>query len=277
MKPVFTNVTLVQRNLAMRTRRFLRIVTALSLAGCAFSAVAQAFPSKPVTIVVPFPAGGALDTVARAIAEPMRMDLGQAVIVDNRPGAGGTVGSAQVARAAPDGHMLFDLKTDPDERRNLAGSSEHAAVEARLRGEILKRWQYAALEQQVLESQQRRLFAQQALLQGRWTAWDYQPPEDAARKYVRGAVDPNTTATKARKRFPFVAEVPAHHPRDPLADRGVAPERGGGSSRCSTSRAATRWSRAVRRASARRWPERSVGPARRCCWCRGARPSLRRR
>ena len=121
--------------------------------------------------------------------------------------------------------MLFDLKADPDECRNLAGSAEHAKLEARLRGEILARWDYPALERQVLESQQRRLFAQQALLQGRWTAWDYQPPDDAARRYVRGAVDPSTTATKAKKRLPFVAEVPPHHPRDPSADLGVAPDR----------------------------------------------------
>lgn len=91
----------------MRTCQLLRVVTALSLAACTSWAGAQTFPSKPLTIVVPFPAGGALDTVARAIAEPMRMDLGQAVIVDNRPGAGGTVGSAQVARAAPDGHTIL--------------------------------------------------------------------------------------------------------------------------------------------------------------------------
>lgn len=66
-----------------------------------------AFPSKPVTMVVPFPAGGALDVVARALAEEMRKHLGQTVVVDNRVGAGGTLGSGAVARAAPDGHTIL--------------------------------------------------------------------------------------------------------------------------------------------------------------------------
>lgn len=91
----------------MRTRHFLRCVMALSLAVPACWAAAQTYPSKPVTIVVPFPAGGALDTVARAIAEQMRTDLGQAVVVDNRAGAGGTVGSAHVARAVADGYTIL--------------------------------------------------------------------------------------------------------------------------------------------------------------------------
>ena len=119
--------------------------------------------------------------------------------------------------------MLFDLEADPDERVNLAGRPEHAALETRMRGEVMKRWDYPALEQRILESQRRRLFAQESLLQGRWTAWDYQPPADASRQYVRGAVDPNTTATKARKRFPFVAEVPPDHPRDPAANLRLGP------------------------------------------------------
>ncbi|MFZ9639601.1 MAG: Bug family tripartite tricarboxylate transporter substrate binding protein [Hylemonella sp.] len=84
-----------------------RIALTLILSLLGFCSMAQNFPSKPVTIVVPFPAGGALDTVARAIAEQMRVDLGQAVIVDNKAGAGGTVGSALVARAMPDGHTIL--------------------------------------------------------------------------------------------------------------------------------------------------------------------------
>ena len=91
----------------MNTFRFLRQLATLGLVLPAFWAAAQTFPTKTVTIVVPFPAGGALDTVARSIAEQMRTDLGQPVIVDNRPGAGGTVGSGVVARAAADGHTIL--------------------------------------------------------------------------------------------------------------------------------------------------------------------------
>lgn len=120
--------------------------------------------------------------------------------------------------------MLFDLQTDPDECHNLAGKPEHMAREARLREQVLSRWDYPALERTILASQQRRLFAQRALLQGQWTAWDWEPPANASRRYVRGAVDPNTTATKAKKRFPFVAEIKPHHPRDPVSDLGVTPD-----------------------------------------------------
>lgn len=91
----------------MFTRSFCRSLAALVLVFPLSLATAQTFPSKPVTIVVPFPAGGALDMVARGIAEQMRTDLGQPVIVDNRAGAGGTVGSTIVARAEPDGHTIL--------------------------------------------------------------------------------------------------------------------------------------------------------------------------
>ena len=90
-----------------------RVLSQLVLAPALALAVGQpvwaqaAFPSKPVTMVVPFPAGGALDVVARALAEEMRKHLGQTVVVDNRVGAGGTLGSGAVARAAPDGHTIL--------------------------------------------------------------------------------------------------------------------------------------------------------------------------
>src|SRR5262249_46208382 len=67
------------------------------------AARAQAYPSRPITIVVPFSAGGPTDTLARILAERMRGPLGQSVIIENPTGAGGTIGTGRVARAAPDG------------------------------------------------------------------------------------------------------------------------------------------------------------------------------
>ena len=69
-------------------------------------ASAQPYPSRPITMVVPFAAGGPVDTVARILAEPMKKALGQTVLVDNTTGAAGTIGVGRVARAAPDGYLL---------------------------------------------------------------------------------------------------------------------------------------------------------------------------
>jgi tripartite-type tricarboxylate transporter receptor subunit TctC len=74
--------------------------------GCIASAMAQVYPSRPVTISVAFPAGGPIDTVARILSEPMRVSLGQLLIIENVTGAGGTIGVGRVARAAPDGYTL---------------------------------------------------------------------------------------------------------------------------------------------------------------------------
>ncbi len=68
---------------------------------------AQSFPTRPITIVVPFSAGGPTDTVTRLVSEVMSKDLGQQVVVENVGGAGGTLGAARVAKAAPDGYTLL--------------------------------------------------------------------------------------------------------------------------------------------------------------------------
>src|SRR5688572_375615 len=81
------------------------IAFALSL-GCAGNAHSQAFPSKPITLVVGFAPGGPTDTVARIIADHMKTTLGQTVVVENVGGAAGTIAAARVARSAPDGHTL---------------------------------------------------------------------------------------------------------------------------------------------------------------------------
>ena len=67
---------------------------------------AQTYPSRPITLVAPFPAGGPLDVIARIIAEPMRETLGQPVIIENLPGAGGNLGVGKLAKAEPDGYTV---------------------------------------------------------------------------------------------------------------------------------------------------------------------------
>ncbi len=86
-------------------RRFLCVT--LPLLAASTLALAQSWPSKPIRLVVPFPAGGATDLLARAIAQGIGNGFGQPIVVDNRPGAGGTLGSAEVAKAVPDGHTLL--------------------------------------------------------------------------------------------------------------------------------------------------------------------------
>lgn len=78
-----------------------------ALCGAASLASAQAWPTKTVTIVVPFPAGGTTDVLARAVSTKLSSAIGQPVIVENKPGAGATLGAAQVAKATPDGHTLL--------------------------------------------------------------------------------------------------------------------------------------------------------------------------
>ncbi|WP_116314720.1 tripartite tricarboxylate transporter substrate-binding protein [Cupriavidus taiwanensis] len=80
---------------------------ALGLASTTLALAADAYPSKPITLVVPFSAGGPTDVVSRALAHAMSKDLGQSVVVENRLGAGGTVAASYVARAQPDGYTIL--------------------------------------------------------------------------------------------------------------------------------------------------------------------------
>ena len=89
----------------------MRILVAILVAatlGAGRCAQAQDYPSRPITIVVPFPAGGPVDTLARFIAERMRAPLGQPIVIENVSGADGSIGVGRVARAAPDGYTLVD-------------------------------------------------------------------------------------------------------------------------------------------------------------------------
>src|SRR5947208_486477 len=102
------------------TRRSTIWSTRLRLA----SGASAQYPAKPVRIVAPFPAGGALDVVGRIIAVPLSQSLGQPVVVENRPGADGAIAADLVAKSAPDGHTLFlasctNLSALPNIRKNL--------------------------------------------------------------------------------------------------------------------------------------------------------------
>ena len=88
-------------------RPLIRILVATVFAASGSLAHAQAFPSKPIKLICPFPPAGAVDIASRAIANEMSKVLGQSVTVDNRPGAGGNIGGAEAARSAPDGYTIF--------------------------------------------------------------------------------------------------------------------------------------------------------------------------
>jgi tripartite-type tricarboxylate transporter receptor subunit TctC len=90
----------------MRRRTFIQIASVPALAR-PFAARAQGFPNKPVTIIVPFSAGGPLDTLCRILAEPMQASLGQTVLIEDVTGAGGAIGITRVARSAPDGYTII--------------------------------------------------------------------------------------------------------------------------------------------------------------------------
>ena len=124
----------------MRPPRFLprRFLVALLLAGllptathfAAAQVPAQAFPSRTVTIVVPFPPAGGADTLARTLAPKLSALWGQTVVIENRPGASGRIGTEQVANAAPDGHTLVMASTAAITEKNIARLAPVALVSA---------------------------------------------------------------------------------------------------------------------------------------------------
>ncbi|KQM69812.1 tripartite tricarboxylate transporter substrate binding protein [Xylophilus sp. Leaf220] len=99
--------TPVPRQVRLRTA-LQRCALAACLAAAAPFALAQSgYPSRPISLVVPFPAGGTTDVLARALAEPLSQALGQPVVVESKPGAGATLGADYVAKAKPDGYTLL--------------------------------------------------------------------------------------------------------------------------------------------------------------------------
>jgi tripartite-type tricarboxylate transporter receptor subunit TctC len=93
----------------MFTRR--SVLAAMAAAGCGLAsaggASAQAYPTKPIRMIVPFPPGGPIDTMGRLVAQHLTSALGQQVVIENRPGAGATIGSKAAASAEPDGYTLL--------------------------------------------------------------------------------------------------------------------------------------------------------------------------
>ena len=93
--------------------RCTRLLAGLAIAAVSAVALADAYPSKPVTVIVPWPPGGPSDIAARPVAKALQENLKQTFVIDNRGGAGGNIGTGMVARAAPDGYTLLITSSAP--------------------------------------------------------------------------------------------------------------------------------------------------------------------
>lgn len=120
-------------------------------------------------------------------------------------------GTRKVIWSANHGAQMFDLAKDPHEANDLAALPEHAEEVALMVTAIQSYWDVRAVHGAVLESQKRRHMLRAALAQGQRPPWDWQPPSDASKQYVRSGDSP--TLTKIRSRLPFMPPVPPDHPR----------------------------------------------------------------
>jgi choline-sulfatase len=107
----------------------------------------------------------------------------------------------------PDPEQLYDLEADPHELNNLASQGEYEALRRDFYDEVLRRWDLAAVHQEVIASQRRRRLVHEALMRGRHTSWDFQPWHDASRQYMRNHLDLNVLERTAR--FPSPEVPPA--------------------------------------------------------------------
>src|SRR4051812_42973928 len=110
--------------MAMRLLRAALAVLVLSHG----AALAQSWPTRPIRIIVPFPAGGAVDVLARTVFDKVTAQLGQAFVIENRLGAGGTIASAAVAKAAPDGYTILVSSSSHTVAPALFGNLSYDAV-----------------------------------------------------------------------------------------------------------------------------------------------------